>query len=1441
MGRDSSRRPRPPVALRRMGVQRTVLVAVVLTVALTAVFAAALAAYSGQAGNAAVRSAPAGSSAGTSTSILFTGSTPQEPAAAATGYLEGRLSSALGGAGVAVDAAPELESLALPGSTQARGRVATLLGAQDLSAHARLVAGSWPAAGAISQNTASLLRLHVGGTVRVDTPTGDAVEFTVAGVFSPEDLQSAYRGLDPLGGVGEQAGTNYTTFGPFFTDPSYLAAGSPADGGALAAQQMEWEALPDLAEFGTGGLATRGANLSSLLANLGQDTAIGAPQASTGLPQLLAGLSSAALVARSLVSAELLELLVVAIAALLIVVRLLTETRETEAALPWARGGTGPQLLRPRAVESLLLAAPAVLLAPFTAQPLAAEIGRLGGGERRQPALPRPVHPGQRGVAGGGLPGDRPGQRRPRADHAAGPVPRPARRLDGEARGPGRPAGRHPGDRDRGAGEPDRAQAGLDHRGAGRRAEPQGANRRRRIAVPDGRGRRGRTDRGSQSSSLQQALTAASPLSRAVPAQPARNAATAWAGSPGPDAAVLGQTLGGLAAGVPDSAGPQPGLGWDGVSLAELLPESARGAPAKTNLEYRSDETSHMRVLSGTMPDAATDAAGTLVLDVAVTKATADRYGARLGSVVAEQGYGFRVTAIVAPTDPGSAFWADDPGLAAPGFTITPKGDYWATAGFIGPGELSALESMLLFGAVALVSLAGPPIIAVLDHRGAATLRTGRADLVRRRPRPRPRRRMLELLLPVLAIGAVVELRQQGLGEAGQGTNALGTLVPILLAAVATAIAVRCYPLLLGPAARAAARRGGPTSFLGPAGAARSAVALALPTFVIVLTLTLAALGSMMNRTVEDGRVAASWQQTGADAVVSLNSSVSWPQASSAVSAIDGVPGVTHASVVYSQPDAVSGGVVYAVDPSTYAAVSADSPWPVDAGELASSGGRIPARLPGHRLPGRLDDPAATRVLVPALGGGRRDPAADRRPAGRLRHDVAGLRADPLVDGRGAAAGLVHRGDPGLRRRHRRGEAGGRAQRAGHPGHYDVPRRCRQPVVERAAREHGRVRISDRDPGGRVLRRLRDPALADHERRRARQEADAALDARADPAPGPRRRAGRDHAAGRGHGARRAADRRRAARGVRQLAEPVRVHRAVRRVAAGLRRGHPAADRRPRGAAHGRRRGAAGGPGPAPRRPGATANRRLRMSGDATAPAVDLAGLEREAEAEARRRAGYGTDALIPCDRVVRVYAAEGVEVQALQGLDLQVAPGVLTAIVGASDSGKSTLLNILSGLDRPTAGRARVADHDLLTMKGRERLRYRRETVGFIWQQTGRNLLPYLDAAENIETPSRLAGTRKAARRERARELLNLLGIEYCAERRPGQLSGGEQQRVAIGVALANRPKVVLADEPTGELDTASADTVFQALRTANEQLGVAVLIVTHDENVSTQVPRTV
>jgi len=194
-----------------------------------------------------------------------------------------------------------------------------------------------------------------------------------------------------------------------------------------------------------------------------------------------------------------------------------------------------------------------------------------------------------------------------------------------------------------------------------------------------------------------------------------------------------------------------------------------------------------------------------------------------------------------------------------------------------------------------------------------------------------------------------------------------------------------------------------------------------------------------------------------------------------------------------------------------------------------------------------------------------------------------------------------------------------------------------------------------------------------------------------------------------------------------------------------------------------------------------------------------------------------------------------------LQGLDLLVRAGELVAIVGASGSGKSTLLNILSGLDTPTAGVARVGGYDLLAMKGRDRLRYRRQTVGFIWQQTARNLLPYLNAADNVALPMSFAGKKRKYARRRADELLELLGVGYCTGRRPGQMSGGEQQRVSIAVALANDPEVVFADEPTGELDSATSQQVFDALRTANEQLGVSIVVVTHDHDVTDQVQRTV
>ena len=214
---------------------------------------------------------------------------------------------------------------------------------------------------------------------------------------------------------------------------------------------------------------------------------------------------------------------------------------------------------------------------------------------------------------------------------------------------------------------------------------------------------------------------------------------------------------------------------------------------------------------------------------------------------------------------------------------------------------------------------------------------------------------------------------------------------------------------------------------------------------------------------------------------------------------------------------------------------------------------------------------------------------------------------------------------------------------------------------------------------------------------------------------------------------------------------------------------------------------------------------------------------------------------MVMCDRLVRIFSTAGVETQALQGLDLMLQAGELTALVGASGSGKSTLLNILAGLDLPTGGRATVAGHDLLTMGAKERLAYRRSTVGFLWQQTTRNLLGQLTAAENVELPMQLAKLPRRQRRSRVGDLLDLLGVAGCGDRLVAGLSGGQQQRVAIGVALANSPGVLLADEPTGELDTETADEVFAALRHANEQTGVTVLIVTHDAMVSEHVNRTI
>jgi putative ABC transport system ATP-binding protein len=217
------------------------------------------------------------------------------------------------------------------------------------------------------------------------------------------------------------------------------------------------------------------------------------------------------------------------------------------------------------------------------------------------------------------------------------------------------------------------------------------------------------------------------------------------------------------------------------------------------------------------------------------------------------------------------------------------------------------------------------------------------------------------------------------------------------------------------------------------------------------------------------------------------------------------------------------------------------------------------------------------------------------------------------------------------------------------------------------------------------------------------------------------------------------------------------------------------------------------------------------------------------------------TTSQITCEGLVRIYKRKGVEVVALQGLDLHVRQGELVAIVGASGSGKSTLLNILAGLDAPSAGRAEVAGHDLLGMGRGERRHYRLRTCGFVWQRSADNLVPYLSAAQNVDLPQRLAGASRSERGHRTEVLLDQLGIAGAAEQRPGELTGGQQQRLAIATALANEPQVLFCDEPTGDLDTAESHEVYGALQQVNEAHGTTVVVVTHDPAVAGEVRRTV
>ena len=213
----------------------------------------------------------------------------------------------------------------------------------------------------------------------------------------------------------------------------------------------------------------------------------------------------------------------------------------------------------------------------------------------------------------------------------------------------------------------------------------------------------------------------------------------------------------------------------------------------------------------------------------------------------------------------------------------------------------------------------------------------------------------------------------------------------------------------------------------------------------------------------------------------------------------------------------------------------------------------------------------------------------------------------------------------------------------------------------------------------------------------------------------------------------------------------------------------------------------------------------------------------------------------IECSGLFKIYKAAELEVVALRGLELTVGGGEIIAIVGASGSGKSTLLNILAGYDAPSAGTVRVGNYDLLQMTNREVVEYRRHEVGFIWQETSRNLFPYLSALENVELPMVISGAPGPERRQRARELLDVVGLAHRADHKPAQLSGGEQQRVAIAVGLSNQPPLLLADEPTGELDDETGEEVLELLNTVNTDIGTTVIIVTHDPAIATSVGRAI
>lgn len=214
---------------------------------------------------------------------------------------------------------------------------------------------------------------------------------------------------------------------------------------------------------------------------------------------------------------------------------------------------------------------------------------------------------------------------------------------------------------------------------------------------------------------------------------------------------------------------------------------------------------------------------------------------------------------------------------------------------------------------------------------------------------------------------------------------------------------------------------------------------------------------------------------------------------------------------------------------------------------------------------------------------------------------------------------------------------------------------------------------------------------------------------------------------------------------------------------------------------------------------------------------------------------------MISCDSLVKIYMTDNRKVMALEGLDLTIEDGEMMAIIGKSGSGKSTLLHMIGGLETPTAGLLTVDGKDISGFTEKEMVEYRKRKVGFVWQKSARNLFPYMTVLQNVVTPMNFSRGKRSERRKRAMELLEAVGMDRHAGKFPAQLSGGEQQRVAIAVALANDPAILLADEPTGAVDTRTANQIFSLFHKLNREMGITIVIVTHDMALADRVDRTV